>query len=52
MRNFAHRMTSPLFPSPAGKGEERGGTVVRFWNDQVLVSADEVLAEIEKIPEL
>jgi very-short-patch-repair endonuclease len=27
----------------------RGYRVLRFWNDQVLKSADEVLAEIEKV---
>jgi very-short-patch-repair endonuclease len=27
----------------------RGFSVLRFWNDQVLASADEVLAEIEKV---
>jgi very-short-patch-repair endonuclease len=27
----------------------RGYRVLRFWNDQVLASADEVLAQIEKI---
>jgi very-short-patch-repair endonuclease len=28
--------------------DSRGYRVLRFWNDQVLASVDEVLAEIEK----